>query len=442
MKTILKMLAFLLTFTSSLSSIAAQDKCSDVLKDGIFNVTTVNQSEGIKNDFTTWICTTDFGTHQEAIDSGISIGFPVYGVPVKLGGTFSKAERDTWKRTNCSATIDKSTYSASYQKVVSEVSPIVVNAWRDCMIARQESKIGLGAVALSRGTQQVAFKVRWLPYDGFDTRLPKVTGYSMIGAKQATVGATLFKVGVNVPATETIIDFTRNSSQTPVTITLNTDRGAVTAYVPPQTMRLIVSAELKPNVEQREVQSKVSRLYARTPNDDCVKRVGFRNTFYPPDGFTFISHSIGEKTRIGTRTGVNYFREGNGITGEGAVQGDDGFGGFCKNPGELDVDITVTGERWARAELTKFPTGEKTLDPLQETYVIPYPYLQSMVDKRDFRMTYVATIKKVIGDDVSVVQLTDGANNSSGIKATADGSGNLIIDASAAFASWRSSLNP
>lgn len=419
--------------------VQAADQCSDVLQQGIFNTTTVNQSVGIKNDYNAWLCTTEFRTHQEAHDAGVQIGFPVYDVPIQIGGTFDQSARDTWKKNHCSSTVDKSQYSALYQKVVTEISDNTVNAWRDCMISLYQVKLGLNGVALSHGPTAVSMKIRWTPLDGFDTRLPKVTGYTLVGAKIQTVGNTLFSVGTNVPATETIVDFTRDSARSPVVITLNTDRGSVTAYVPAQSMSIKLHGQLSPTIEQHQVATKDYSWYQADPDDDCVKDLNFDQTFYPPDGYTFTSYTFEETTKNGDRTGYSSKRDGNGVAFHMHVQGDDGFGGFCKRHGWLGLNIHVTGERWVRNPMTVWES-DATGAPLQETLLLHYPYLQPSADVRNFQLAYVATVDKVIGDDVSRVQLTDGAPSASGITSKGDASGNLVLDASQAFTTWRQSL--
>jgi hypothetical protein len=431
--------AVCLFFASQLATAYATDQCSDILNRGIFNTTTVNQSVGIKNDYNAWLCTTEFSTHQEAYNAGISIGFPVYDIPLQLGATFDSNARETWKRSHCSSTTDRSQYSAAYQKIVSEISPNVVNAWRDCMIGLYQSRIGLSGVALARGATQVTMKIKWQPYDSFDARLPKVRGYSMVGATLQTVGSTLFRVGATVPATETNVDFVRQSPKQPVTLTINTDRGSVTAYVPPQTMSLKVSAQLNPTIERHEIQTKSYRFYEKTPDDDCVKDMNFEQTYYPPDGFTFTSYTSGETTKNGDRTNYSSTPSGNGVTFKMHVQGDDGLGGFCKRHGWLGLNINVTGERWVRVPMTGY-SEEKSGSPLQESILIHYPYLQPSADFRNFQLQFVITVQKVIGDDVVSVHLTDGATTASGLTAKADSSGNLIVDGSQAFADWRRSL--
>jgi hypothetical protein len=209
-------------------------------------------------------------------------------------------------------------------------------------------------------------KVKWQPLDSFDTKLPEVRGFSIVGANLQTVGDTLFKVGVKVPATETNIDFARTASNVPVTLTLNTDRGSVTAYVPPQSMSLTISAILSPTIEQRKLATRHHEFYLHTPNDDCVKRVNFSNTYFPPDKHTFTSYTFEETTKAGSRTSYGSRVEGGGVRFEGGVQGDDGTFGFCETHGWLGLRIHVTGEQWAEVNMKPYTAATKG-EPLQES---------------------------------------------------------------------------
>ena len=419
----------------------AADQCSDVLKNGFINRTSLSTATSSMDDYNTWLCSTEFHTHQEAMDAGISLGFEVYGVPLQLGGQFDNSSRDSWKKAHCSSTTDRSQYSSRYDKVIEDISQPVVFAWRDCMLALYSTRIGLSGVALSHGPRTVTLKVRWTPYDQLDTRLPKVTGYSLVGADIATVGNTLFKIGATVPATETNIDFTRKAPDEPVVVTLNTDRGSVPAYVPPQTMSLRVTGDLTPTVEQRDQQQRDYSFYKADPDDDCVKDLSGSENYYPVDGYAFTSYHYEEGTKNGDRTNYSWGSPtDNHVVLNWHVQGDDGFGGFCARHGWLGLNIHVVGERWATKPLTLFHV-ETDGGPLQESIAVTYPYLQPSVDVRNFKMQFVLSVGKVIGDDVTTVQLTQGASNSGGVKATPDDSGHVVIDATQAFNDWRASLH-
>lgn len=419
----------------------AQDKCSDILSKGIFNAITIDQNEGVKNDYNDWVCTSEFNTHMEANQAGVAVGFPVYGVPVKLGSNFDKAQRESWKKAHCSGRTDKSQYSASYQKLISSVSEIIVMAWRDCMIASFEQRIGLSSIAKARGSKQVVMHVQWRPNGQFDTRLPKVTGYSIVGARQATVGSSLFKIGSKVPSTETIIDFIRESPSDPVTLTLNTDRGSVTGYVPAQTMSISVSAELKPSIEVRKTKSKGYEFYAHTPKGHCTPGLNFDESYYPEDGYTLTTFTSYETTKAGrpTRFTLEPDAKNNRVHATMHVEGHDDGLGFCASHGWLGLKIQVNGERWERTRMTSY---KESVQPklLQESIVIKYPYLLASPDHKNLKMAFVAKVQKIIGDEVITVELTEGSPQAGGIEAKTDASGNLIIDATKAMEAWRTSL--
>src|SRR6266508_1289772 len=68
-------------------------ECRAVLQGGVFNTTNINKTASSKRAFENWLCTTEFKTHDDAHAAGISIGAVVYGIPIKLGGTYNDSER-------------------------------------------------------------------------------------------------------------------------------------------------------------------------------------------------------------------------------------------------------------------------------------------------------------------------------------------------------------
>lgn len=83
-----------------LISFTFAQNCDQVLKDGVFNQTSINSNSSLQTSFYEYVYSQDFSTHQEAIDAGISIGTIVYGVPIQIGGTFSKQQKDQWRSTH------------------------------------------------------------------------------------------------------------------------------------------------------------------------------------------------------------------------------------------------------------------------------------------------------------------------------------------------------
>lgn len=108
-------------------------ECRAVLAGGTFNTTNINKTTSSKKAFESWLCTTDFGTHDEAVGAGISVGVPVYGVPVKIGGTWTESDRQTWKMTHCQSTASASDEFSSLVVAVREASPDILKAWTTCI---------------------------------------------------------------------------------------------------------------------------------------------------------------------------------------------------------------------------------------------------------------------------------------------------------------------
>src|ERR1035438_4003702 len=83
-------------------------ECRHVLQ-GLFDDSSTFANQQNRDEFNRYLCTTDFGTHEEALSFGMKIGMLVYDVPLQASGQFSKAQKDSWKKTHCEATTTTST---------------------------------------------------------------------------------------------------------------------------------------------------------------------------------------------------------------------------------------------------------------------------------------------------------------------------------------------
>lgn len=165
-----------ITSFSPPSSVNAQD-CDSVLKQGIFDQSRYNSDDSYHSMVDDFIYASDFQTHDEAINAGLSVGFPVYGVPIEVGGTFSNGQRDAWKREKSNAfrsTLDKSSAVAAFR---SKANPDILKAWLACIetISNQQ---GLKAGIQPIGKDYVYF---WVRSSSADNRSPKVQVFQLVG---------------------------------------------------------------------------------------------------------------------------------------------------------------------------------------------------------------------------------------------------------------------
>lgn len=117
------------------SSVSAQDLdlCSDVLKHGLFDIDETKESLKDDANFRDWQCSSSFKSHQEALDSGLNIGVVIYGVPLKIGGSWNEAKVSQWKNENCSASSRQMNFATATYRLIRSASPSLLSAWSTCM---------------------------------------------------------------------------------------------------------------------------------------------------------------------------------------------------------------------------------------------------------------------------------------------------------------------
>ena len=109
----------------------------------IFNTASITANSSLNQTFNEFIYAADFSTHQQAIDAGISIGTVVYGVPVQLGGTFSKQQKDTWRSTHQQFKTSTTAKSEKYASMIAIASPDILEAWSKCIEVMAPARVGL-----------------------------------------------------------------------------------------------------------------------------------------------------------------------------------------------------------------------------------------------------------------------------------------------------------
>jgi hypothetical protein len=407
------------------AAIADANDCAQVISKGIISTDHINQSVSTQNGYTSWLCSTEFQTHQEAHNAGISIGTLVYNIPLQIGGMFDSNLRNLWKRDHCQASSGASTYSESYSRVLSQISDIPVRAWLECI--KTSPKSGLSGVPKPRGTTSVSFIVQWIQTDYLDTISPEVTGYSISGGRIITQGSSLLKKGSKILPTTTTIDVERTNSDTPVVLTINTNRGSIPMYAPPIKLKIRLEVEIKPTAEVYEYkEGTMENMYWHTPYDDCVRRVDIDRSYSPPAGYSLADvKGPFETTKNGTRTNWRGPLHENGIIWiRGFVQGDDSWG-FCKRSGWLGLKIQVNGERWNKQPLQTFAQSIQGA-PGQTSFVVPYPYLISG-RIRKVAFSYSVSVYKQYGDDENRIQLSESQPSADGAAISINEDGKLSI---------------
>lgn len=218
--------------------------CDAILRDGLFNKTNISESADLKKAYSDWMCSTEFKTHDEAIAAGISVGVPVYGVPLKIGGNFLKQDRDSFYKNECSQSSAASEYQYRRSVAISQVADSIVNAWSSCK-AVQSDKRGVQC-ALSGDDSVLTFAARHYPIGAKQTAAltssPQIVGASctLLAAQK---GGDVIPVGGEAYTCER-----RMSAQgelPAVTININTTQGNCSATAPKRNKARVISGNVQ-----------------------------------------------------------------------------------------------------------------------------------------------------------------------------------------------------
>lgn len=223
----LKLSLLTLIVICSFNNITMAQDCDQVLKDGVFNSTAISTRSDLAKSFYQYIYNTDFTTHQQAIDAGISIGVPVYGIPVQFGGTFSKQQKDEWKRTHQEYKNETMTLSQKYNAILKFASPDILESWNKC-IYYTRTKVGLYGWIESISSKSAVLHVSWNPIAGDRGVAPIVQTSNIVGGLRSDNSQTIafpknYKL---LQGDANIIPLTRKVDETLV-IVVHTTRGDV-----------------------------------------------------------------------------------------------------------------------------------------------------------------------------------------------------------------------
>jgi Putative binding domain, N-terminal/Viral BACON domain len=213
--------AFLITPAS------AQDACDAVLKQGVFNLTTVNSQKSVQDNLYEWLKTTTWSSFQQAQSGGLTLGFPIKGIPFSLSASYTQSDFQQWQQAVDQGKIENFTSEEFLQIVQRSVSVDLVNAWLECI--KSTSGVGLSCSHTVNGDLGIIFSFRYAPNSTGD--IPPIVapyGWQVTGASVPNG----FGPGSEIPIGGASIILTRTSATTAVNIVLNTTKGSCTRFVP------------------------------------------------------------------------------------------------------------------------------------------------------------------------------------------------------------------
>ncbi|CAB3754748.1 hypothetical protein [Paraburkholderia humisilvae] len=145
--------------------------CAAPLRAALMTVRSSDANTSSSAAATAWQCSFKFSNHDEAIKSGLQVGVVVYGVPLKVGGTFDKNAVDSWREKNCSKSSQDTSFETASYSYLREVAPGAMKAFSDCIIAKNDT----GAIACDLTRDPGRLTIKWRRTDGeLPSAAPKV----------------------------------------------------------------------------------------------------------------------------------------------------------------------------------------------------------------------------------------------------------------------------
>lgn len=205
-----------------LASVATFAECRDILEQGIRNTYQSLRTSSMRSAFTEGFCNKSIQKVQNSSGGGISIGFPVDGIPVDIGGNYSQAGGNSLQQELC-ANKSGDMNDAQYEKLLSSVAdPNIVEAWKQCegssggllltgklngsTLVLSISFRNVGAISSTNLTDDAT-------YDGLQCKTPWLNGMKVDGS---TRYLQCKRIGTD-----------------PVTVTVNSSFNGAMFYIPP-----------------------------------------------------------------------------------------------------------------------------------------------------------------------------------------------------------------
>lgn len=223
--------------------------CGQILQQGIFNSTVIHSSSQMEHDFYQFVYASDWDTHDQAIDAGIQIGVPVYGIPLQIGGNFTKQQKDTWRSENAQYQNDHLTVSQKYDLITKQVDQSIVRAWLECINTTAGQRPGLTAKFDDSVPEAPILTINWIPLAGDTGGLPNVNSSSIFGGTRIDGQTIIYPEGYTIKEgiDSNKLALRRNAHDVLI-ISLSTTRGdAVLTLLPHQDKPVIKSFSFNPS---------------------------------------------------------------------------------------------------------------------------------------------------------------------------------------------------
>ena len=150
---------------------------------------------------TAWQCSFKFSNHDEALKAGLNVDAIVYGVPLKVGGTFDKATVDKWREENCSKSSQSASFEGATYSYLREVAPGSMAAFASCVESFQDKS----ALACTLTREPGMLNLKWRRLAGEkDNAAPVLQRLMVVNGScnpGVPAGKVIFEGGVGSPCT-------------------------------------------------------------------------------------------------------------------------------------------------------------------------------------------------------------------------------------------------
>ena len=268
-------------------------ECRDILEQGIRNTYQSLRASSMRSAFTEGFCNKSIQKVQNSSGGGVSVGFPVDGIPVDIGGNYSQSGGNSLQQELCTNKAGDMS-DAQYEKLLSAVAdPNIVEAWRQCegssggllltgklngsTLVLAISFRNIGAVSSTILTDDAAF-------DGVRCDSPWLSGMKVDGSIRYL---QCKRIGTD-----------------PVTVTVNSSFNGAMFYIPPPPQWVIVGAKdestkgeensrdpCQPHTIIANICTQQGNPRNRCPAQDGVA-VGASCSCTAPPGFTPFSNGV------------------------------------------------------------------------------------------------------------------------------------------------------
>lgn len=216
--------------------------CDAILNQGVFDRVFIDTNRSVSDNIFEWLSKSSYEEVKDRIDAGLNIGLPIKGVPVNIGGSFSKDDFDKWKEEINSGNARNFTENESLRIISSTASKTIADAWVACIKATVSPPVGntntptVGLICELNGTENdetIFFKARWIP-NSVEDLSPTVTNFTVVGAK--ILDQTPLSIDDEVPFGGITIVLQRVDKQE-IAVNLDTTKGSFSGRVNKQPVR-------------------------------------------------------------------------------------------------------------------------------------------------------------------------------------------------------------